>query len=53
MGRGYVWLDTETYESLLEATQYWKKAGIKGCACIEEIAYEKGYIDKNRLIELA
>jgi len=56
MGRGYAWLDTGTHESLLEASQFIqtieKRQGLK-VACIEEIAYEKGYIDKNKLIELA
>ena len=56
MGRGYAWLDTGTHESLLEASQFIqtieKRQGLK-VACIEEIAYQKGYIDKDKLIELA
>jgi glucose-1-phosphate thymidylyltransferase len=56
MGRGYAWLDTGTHESLLEAAQFIetieKRQGLK-VACIEEIAYEKGYISKSQLIELA
>jgi glucose-1-phosphate thymidylyltransferase len=56
MGRGYAWLDTGTHESLLEAAQFIetieKRQGLK-IACIEEIAYEQGYIDKAQLIELA
>ena len=56
MGRGYAWLDTGTHESLLEASQFVqtieKRQGLK-IACIEEIAYEKGYISKDKLIELA
>jgi glucose-1-phosphate thymidylyltransferase len=56
LGRGYAWLDTGTHESLLEASQFIetieKRQGLK-VACIEEIAYEQGYIDKAQLIELA
>ncbi len=56
MGRGYAWLDTGTHESLLEASNYIQtienRQGLK-VACIEEIAYEMGYIDKDKLIELA
>lgn len=56
MGRGYAWLDTGTHESFLEASNFIQtienRQGLK-VACIEEIAYEMGYIDKNRLIELA
>jgi len=56
MGRGYAWLDTGTHESLLEASNYIqtieKRQGLK-VACLEEIAYEMGYITKQKLIELA
>jgi len=56
MGRGYAWLDTGTHESLLEASTFIeiieRRQGLK-VACIEEIAYEKGYINKEQLIELA
>jgi len=56
LGRGYAWLDTGTHESLLEASQYIetieKRQGLK-VACIEEIAFEQGYINKAQLIELA
>ena len=56
MGRGYAWLDTGTHESLLEASSFIetieKRQGLK-VACIEEIAYEMGYISKEQLIELA
>jgi glucose-1-phosphate thymidylyltransferase len=56
LGRGYAWLDTGTHESLLEASTFIetieKRQGLK-VACIEEIAYEKGYINKEELIELA
>jgi len=56
MGRGYAWLDTGTHESLLEASNYIQtienRQGLK-VACIEEIAFEMGYISKEKLIELA
>lgn len=56
MGRGYAWLDTGTHESLLEASNYIQtienRQGLK-VACIEEIAYEMGYISREKLIELA
>jgi len=56
MGRGYAWLDTGTHESLLEASTFIeiieRRQGLK-VACIEEIAFEKGYINKVQLIELA
>jgi len=56
MGRGYAWLDTGTHGSLLEASNFIeiieRRQGLK-VACIEEIAFEKGYINKDRLIELA
>ena len=56
MGRGYAWLDTGTHESLLEAATFIetieKRQGLK-VACIEEIAFERGYINKEQLLELA
>jgi len=56
MGRGYAWLDTGTHESFLEASNFIQtienRQGLK-VACIEEIAYEMGYISKEQLIELA
>ena len=56
MGRGYAWLDTGTHESLLEASMFIQtienRQSLK-VACIEEIAYEMGYISKEKLIELA
>ena len=56
MGRGYAWLDTGTHESLLEASNFIqtieKRQGLK-VACLEEIAYEMGYINKEKLISLA
>jgi len=56
MGRGYAWLDTGTHESLLEASQFIetieKRQGLK-VACLEEIAWERGYIDDEKLRTLA
>ena len=56
LGRGYAWLDTGTPESLLEASKFIevmeKRQGLK-IACIEEIAYMMGYINKDKLIESA
>jgi len=56
MGRGYAWLDTGTHESLLEASNYIQtiehRQGLK-VACLEEIAYEMGYINTDQLIALA
>ncbi len=56
MGRGFAWLDTGTHESLLDASNFIqtieKRQGLK-VACIEEIAFEMGYISKAELINLA
>ncbi len=56
MGRGFAWLDTGTHESLLEASNFIQtienRQGLK-VACIEEIAYEMGYISQAQLIQLA
>lgn len=56
LGRGYGWLDTGTVDSLTEATEYVKvietRQGLK-IACLEEISYKNGWIDKERLLESA
>jgi len=56
MGRGYAWLDTGTHESLLEAGEFIstieKRQGLK-MACIEEIAYKLGHIDRDQLLRAA
>ena len=56
MGRGMAWLDTGTYESLLQASNFIatleQRQGLKA-SCIEEIAYKRGFITKEQLISLA
>lgn len=56
LGRGYAWLDTGTHESLLEAGEFIatieRRQGLK-VACIEEITYKLGYIDKKQLLKAA
>lgn len=56
MGRGYAWLDTGTHDSLIEASSFIqtieKRQGLK-VACLEEIAYEEGFIDAEKVLELA
>ncbi|MBF0503488.1 MAG: glucose-1-phosphate thymidylyltransferase RfbA [Candidatus Omnitrophica bacterium] len=55
LGRGYAWLDTGTHESLIDASVFVKtveeRQGLK-IACIEEIAYSMGYINKSQLDNL-
>ncbi|MFC2098981.1 sugar nucleotidyltransferase, partial [Bacteroidota bacterium] len=56
MGRGMAWLDTGTHDSLLQAANYIhtieERQGLK-VSCVEEIAFKRGYINKEQLIRLA
>ena len=56
LGRGFAWLDTGTHDSLAEASTYIevleKRQGLK-IACLEEIAYLKGWITPEKLQEIA
>ena len=56
LGRGYAWLDAGTHESLHQASSFiqaiQQRQGFK-IGCVEEIAYRKGYIDKEQLLALA
>ena len=56
MGRGFAWLDTGNHDSLLDAANFvaafQKRQGLY-ISCIEEIAYKRGFIDRERLLKLA
>ena len=56
MGRGFAWLDTGNHDSLLDAANFvaafQKRQGLY-ISCIEEIAYKRGFIDKEQLLVLA
>lgn len=56
LGRGFAWLDTGTHDAMLDAADFvcafQKRQGLY-ISCIEEIAYKKGFIDKEQLVKLA
>lgn len=56
LGRGFAWLDTGTHDSLIDASQFVQtiehRQGYK-IACLEEIAYRNGWIDKEKVLEIA
>ena len=56
LGRGIAWLDTGTHESLMQASDYIEtieaRQGLK-IACVEEIAFRKGYINETQVEKLA
>ncbi len=56
LGRGFAWLDTGTHDSLIEAGQFVQtiehRQGYK-IACLEEIAYRNGWIDREKILEIA
>ena len=56
LGRGFAWLDTGNHDSLLDAADFvaafQKRQGLY-ISCVEEIAYKRGFIDKNQLLQLA
>jgi glucose-1-phosphate thymidylyltransferase len=56
LGRGFTWFDTGTHDSLIEAGQFVQtiehRQGYK-IACLEEIAYNNGWIDKEKILEMA
>lgn len=56
LGRGFAWLDTGTHDALLDAADFvcafQKRQGLY-ISCIEEIAYKRGFIDKEQLVKLA
>ena len=56
LGRGFSWLDTGTYQSLLDASQFVEtiqnRQGYK-IACLEEIAYNNGWLSKDELLKIS
>ena len=53
MGRGFAWLDTGTFGSLIDAASFVQTLELMKAACLEEIAFRLGFIDRDQVLALA